>query len=144
LPSSFETLIQDLFQNAAPMEDAPKPAHPFSIGSLEAAWELAAQARRGPGDDIPAQASPYGYDPGEAAREISLDPNRIVSELGLHAGVSDADIVALRRQFAMRNHPDRVPAELRDIATQRMMIANDLIDRYVASLKNARGRSIKT
>jgi hypothetical protein len=143
-PSSFETLIEDLFGRADRQDEAPKPSHQFSINSLEAAWELAAQARAMPhGADRDgegqAAAPAYGYDRNDAARDVSLDPAKIVGELGLRAGASDADITLLRREFALRNHPDRVPAELRDVATQRMMIANDLIDRYVAELRKARG-----
>jgi hypothetical protein len=40
-----------------------------------------------------------------------------------------ADLSQLRRQFALANHPDRVGASEREIATRRMMIANMLIDR---------------
>jgi hypothetical protein len=138
--SSFETLIEDLFgKNGAPNE-APKPSHPFSINSLEAAWELAAHSRASPsrgGEAPPLRTFPYGYDRAQAAHEISLDPERILSELGLHAGASEADVAVLRREFALRNHPDRVPLELRELATKRMMIANDLVDRYVARLRNA-------
>jgi hypothetical protein len=32
-----------------------------------------------------------------------------------------------------------VPADLREIATQRMMIANDLMDRYLAKLRRSIG-----
>ena len=81
----------------------------------------------------------YGYDGAEAALDVSLDANRIISELGLRPEALETDIVALRREFALRNHPDRVPVELRDMATQRMMIANDLIDQYVAKLRKAAG-----
>ena len=81
----------------------------------------------------------YGYDGAEAALDVSLDASRIISELGLRPEALEADIVALRREFALRNHPDRVPVELRDMATQRMMIANDLIDQYVAKLRKAGG-----
>ncbi len=142
-PSPFETLIEDLFGRTDLQDEAPKPSHQFSINSLEAAWELAAQARalpRAAEHDGLAPGMPllHGYESSEEAREVSLDPARIVSELGLRAGISDADITLLRREFALRNHPDRVPAELRDVATQRMMIANDLIDRYAAKLRKAR------
>jgi hypothetical protein len=72
---------------------------------------------------------------GNEASGILLDPQRILSELGLHSGATEAEIAILRREFALRNHPDRVPAELREVATQRMMIANDLMDRHIAGLR---------
>ncbi len=77
----------------------------------------------------------YSDDDGGTSTEMLLDPNKILSELGLHSGATEEEIALLRREFALRNHPDRVPAELRDIATRRMMIANDLMDRYVERLR---------
>jgi hypothetical protein len=136
---NFETLIEDLFATEERQFEAPKPPHQFSIDSLEAAWELAANSRATPRPTVNSGGGAplpfYGYDGAEVAREVSLDPGEIFNELGLHPHASEADVAALRRQFALRNHPDRVPAELRDVATQRMMIANDLMDRYVAKLQ---------
>lgn len=81
---------------------------------------------------------PYTLDEqGIIEAEPLLDPNKILLELGLDANFSEADIATLRREFALRNHPDRVRSDLRELATQRMMIANDLMDRYVARLKNS-------
>ena len=71
--------------------------------------------------------------------EPLLDPNKILLELGLNSNFSETDIATLRREFALRNHPDRVRDDLRDLATQRMMIANDLMDRYVAKLRESGG-----
>jgi hypothetical protein len=140
-PPSFETLIEDLFEKTDWLDEAPRPSHPFSINSLEAAWEIAAIRRRpsgSPGADRDApRPSLYPDEPAEDAADLVLDPARILIQLGLHAGATDAEVMRLRREFALRNHPDRVPAELRDIATQRMMIANDLIDRHVARLRRS-------
>ena len=137
--SSFETLIADLSEDAGVSEDAPRPSHPFSIDSLEAAWGVAATARALPEHrssigGITRQA-PYADDDNGGATSVLLDPNKILSELGLRAGATEDEIAILRREFALRNHPDRVPAELRDVATRRMMIANDLMDRHVARLR---------
>ena len=139
-PPPFEKLIDDLFNKSDEPIEAPKPSHPFSINSLEAAWELAANSRRSPSPDHGNPPSPvsYGFDTSQPTHEISLDPERILSELGLYPGASEADVVALRREFALRNHPDRVTPELRELATKRMMIANNLVDRYLAELRNAR------
>jgi hypothetical protein len=142
-PFSFETLIEDLFEGADRFDGAPKPAHRLSIDSLEAAWELAANSRgtlassKHEGEKL--RCSFYGYDRAEGANDVSLDPNVIINELGLFPGASESDVAMLRRQFALRNHPDRVPAELRSLATQRMMIANDLIDRHIARKKKSTG-----
>ena len=138
--SNFEALIEDLFTQTDPQDEAPKAAHPFSLDSLEAAWELASSARAMPRSSASKHDARFalparGYDASDVALDVSLDPAKIVGELGLRPEASEADIIALRREFALRNHPDRVPAELREIATQRMMIANDLIDRHVAKLR---------
>jgi hypothetical protein len=134
--SDFETIIENLFGKFDEMGEAPRPSHRFSINSLEAAWEVAAHSRGVPERQTSAAPS-RSYDDVRTLKEaaISLDPERILSELGLHGGASEADILSLRREFALRNHPDRVPPDLRDLATKRMMIANDLFDRYVARLK---------
>jgi hypothetical protein len=140
LPSSFETLISDLSE-AADDTHIPRPSHQFSLNSLEAAWEAAASARAVPTGKSGAGAMPwrahYGEGGSDAPDDSLFDPHKILSELGLHSGASEAEIVILRREFALRNHPDRVPAELRDIATRRMMIANDLMDQHIARLRRS-------
>ena len=140
LPSSFETLISDLLETADDTE-GPRPSHPFSINSLEAAWEAAASARSMPDSKSGADTTPwrahYGDSGNDAADDGLFDSHKIISELGLHSGASEAEIVILRREFALRNHPDRVPAELRDVATRRMMIANDLMDQHIARLRRS-------
>jgi len=137
LPSNFEALLTDFFKDVDETGDAPQPSHRFSINSLEAAWDVAAQTRASPVRETSNRDSrriAYG-DESDGARSASLDPQKILSELGLHSDASETEIAMLRREFALRNHPDRVPADLRDIATQRMMIANDLMDRYLAKLR---------
>lgn len=137
LPSSFEMLIDDLFGRDDRPAGAPRPPH-FSINSLEAAWELAASSRGGKEQNSkPSPPNHYAVDGADTGAESFLDPNKILLELGLNSNFSEADVAALRREFALRNHPDRVPAELRSLATQRMMLANDLMDRYVARLRNS-------
>jgi hypothetical protein len=137
-PSSFESLINELFGRDERPAGAPRP-HPLSINSLEAAWSLAANSRAMPDEPHVPPAHRYPFE-GESIDDPKglLDPNKILLELGLDLNFSEADIATLRREFALRNHPDRVLPELQELATQRMMIANDLMDRYVARLrKNA-------
>ncbi|MER2534040.1 MAG: hypothetical protein ABTQ31_02625 [Rhizobiaceae bacterium] len=55
------------------------------------------------------------------------DPAAIAVELALDADPAP-DFGQLRRAFALRNHPDRVPPHLRERALARMQIANRLID----------------
>lgn len=53
----------------------------------------------------------------------------VAQELHLTGKQSNAELKRLRRAFAWRNHPDRAPPKWRAIATQRMTIANALIDK---------------
>lgn len=60
----------------------------------------------------------------------SIDPEVIAKELGLKGLRSrlPRNYDRLRREFAFRNHPDRVAEHLRAYAIVRMQIANTLID----------------
>lgn len=141
LPSSFDTLIDDLIAREDELGRAPRLSRKFSLNSLEAAWDLAARERPDATTDASHQRRKNYVDDGvdDFNLEAFLDPNKILLELGLSSNVTEADIAMFRREFALRNHPDRVPAELRLLATQRMMIANDLMDRYVARLRKSQG-----
>ena len=138
-PSDFESIIDQLFGRDDRPAGAPRPNR-FSINSLEAAWGLTAASRKDSANSSVRISSLYsdaGDDVDKA--DMLLDPSKILIELGLDANFSEADIAALRREFALRNHPDRVQPDLRDLATQRMMIANDLMDRYLARLRKEPG-----
>ena len=69
------------------------------------------------------EQQPEGVQPPWPADDAS-----IAAELRLGSARTGEDLRRIRRSFAMRNHPDRVPAWLRDEATRRMTIANALID----------------
>lgn len=58
----------------------------------------------------------------------SIDPDDIARELGLSGRKKAEELDAIRRRFALANHPDRVPAELRGVSMVRMQVANMLID----------------
>jgi hypothetical protein len=72
----------------------------------------------------------YGEERPEAPQPAvwPADDAAIAAELRLGAARTGEDLRRIRRSFAMHNHPDRVPAWLRDEATRRMTIANALID----------------
>jgi hypothetical protein len=70
--------------------------------------------------------------PSEEASPIG-ELESVLRELNLTPGLRAPDVAAIRRNFASRNHPDRMPADLRSIATRRMMIANALLDSYIKS-----------
>lgn len=58
----------------------------------------------------------------------SVDPKDIARELGLTGGKKPDELDAMRRRFALANHPDRVAAEMRGVSMVRMQVANMLID----------------
>jgi hypothetical protein len=74
---------------------------------------------------------------GEPQQATGLPAFRPVDqELGLMPGMAPADLQRIRREFALANHPDRVAPALRDQATERMTIANMLVDQ---ALQRAKG-----
>lgn len=80
-----------------------------------------------------ARCNVYQSEASESDRSApSTDPSSIALELGLVAELTTEAVAKIRRDFAQRNHPDRVQAELRDIATIRMQTANALLDAFVA------------
>jgi hypothetical protein len=72
----------------------------------------------------------YGEDRPEGAQPLyaPADDASVADELRLATARTGEDLRRIRRSFAMCNHPDRVPAWLRNEATRRMTIANALID----------------
>ncbi len=81
----------------------------------------------------------YGSD-GEAGERGAFGPQEAADALkGVLAagGLSPADLRLMRRRFAARNHPDRVPPEVRAEAVAAMADVNAEIDRALARLKRA-------
>lgn len=77
--------------------------------------------------------------PAQAALPLpSADPADVAAELDLAACPDLAALARRRRRFAALNHPDRVESRLRAVATQRMTIANFLIDSEIDRRKNIR------
>jgi hypothetical protein len=87
-------------------------------------------------------------DPAEALRRAYADeeppaptlpqdctPDALARELGLAGHLTAGEIERIRRRFALANHPDRVPASQRDLATRRMTIANMLVDQALAACR---------
>jgi len=56
----------------------------------------------------------------------------VPAELALTNDLTPDGLHRIRREFARKNHPDRVPPRLRELATQRMVAANALIDQALA------------
>lgn len=68
--------------------------------------------------------------------DLPVEPDAILKELRLDRAKGVDEFARIRRTFAFANHPDRVPAHMRDRAITRMQIANMLID-------EARQRALK-
>jgi hypothetical protein len=133
---NFRSILEMLGPEGHGEEDAaspsasvqPQPRHPRSFGD---AFEHIADERRErryiPLDRL---ARLYGEErpEGNQSPVWPADDAAIAAELRLGAARTGEDLRRIRRSFAMRNHPDRVPAWLRDEATRRMTIANALID----------------
>lgn len=129
-----------------PAEAAPRPVIPFDYlsvadelhsGRIKVSEEVAEAGYREAGENVEAELAALleevGVEatPAELERPLvelpSLEPESIATELGL-ADAKPADFSRLRRAFALKNHPDRVPPDLRQRALQRMQVANSLID----------------
>jgi hypothetical protein len=83
----------------------------------------------GEGEAAAPQPIPPPTDLAAVAGELSLDPR-----------ASTATLDRVRRDFAFRNHPDRVSAAFRGAAELRMRIANALIDEAKAKAVPAKNR----
>ncbi|HTV70985.1 MAG TPA: hypothetical protein VMF90_20850 [Rhizobiaceae bacterium] len=60
--------------------------------------------------------------------DLPVEPEAISRELKLDAAKAAAEFARIRRAFAFKNHPDRLPPHMRERAIRRMQIANMLID----------------
>jgi hypothetical protein len=88
-----------------------------------------------------AAAAYLGLDAEWAGREALPEtaPDAIARELALHRIADVKSLDRLRREFAFRNHPDRVRPEWCDAAMVRMQTANRLIDEARQRLAGRRG-----
>ncbi len=140
-------MLDDLFVAAEePAEPAPRATIPFDYlavaeelhsGRIKVSGGEAAAEYREAAEGVEAELEALlgEVDLEESATEPSIEilvelpvePETIAVELGLDEAKS-ADLGRLRRIFALKNHPDRVPAHLRQNALKRMQIANGLID----------------
>ena len=132
----FASLLDDLLTDEAGRRSAAGGAA-SSVDFLGVIDEL--------GSDlvVPDEVAAAGYreQAGEALDEIvikppaepllplpSTVPEDIARELGLPGRKSVDELDALRRRFALANHPDRVVPEMRAVAMVRMQVANMLLD----------------
>jgi hypothetical protein len=141
--ANFRAVLDDLAEAAGWAWRTPDSQH-FAAEASSASEQLLS-VLNGAGDSS-SDYAPAGrlnrlYAEGSAAAQADQSPpddrDSIARELRLHSGLSIAQLHRLRRDFASRNHPDRLPEILRELATRRMTLANELIDQ---ALKSAIGR----
>lgn len=128
----FETLVDELMTSFGDREDT-APSRAPNSHDYSTLWALNSAPDSSGARPIPAQLyRPDDFEPDAPPlpAELPTDPESIFDELGLKPGLSEEQIATARRRFALRNHPDRFPAELQKNATERMMIANALCDGY--------------
>ncbi|HPG88323.1 MAG TPA: hypothetical protein PLD46_01620 [Hyphomicrobium sp.] len=132
----FESLVDDMMASVEPNDtdsthQPPRRAHAatiWSVESLAAEAELTASAKSYyPADEWLDDVAPEPL-------QLATDPESIGKQLGLVPGLSADQVAALRRRFALQNHPDTWPTELRITATERMMTANALCDAYLVNV----------
>lgn len=139
----FASFLEDLVEphmTPAARDDFPAaaaaPSIPFGL-----VGGAPADLSSGSGPDMAAAAAYLGLDV-EWAGGVALPetaPDAIARELALHRIVEVKSLDRLRREFAFRNHPDRVRPEWRDAAMVRMQTANRLIDEARQRLAGRRG-----
>lgn len=135
-PRKFSSILDDLLGDRT---REPDRAHLVSLDHLSVAEELhsgrisiaenlveAAYRMFAHGPAAPENAEDSDTEAVEP--EPSVDPEDIARELGLAKRFRPRDLDRLRRDFALGNHPDRVPEHLRARAMIRMQVANMLID----------------
>lgn len=123
----------------APGSAGKAPERPTSATASVEFWRAFLRQDAEPTSAFVQQGSPAAF-AGQSSSETmkaradaapSVEPRDIARELGLSRFASVRALQRLRRDFALKNHPDRMPSTLRVQATKRMMIANALIDSAV-------------
>lgn len=137
-PSPFEAILRGIRASEAQDEGASgriaatpwfvAETHAHAVGATAdavCARYREAGAEKAPGaEDAVAVAAPRSVETEDIRRELDLAACRTVEALQ-----------GRRRAFARENHPDGLDPALRDNATERMMVANRLIDMEIARLR---------
>lgn len=135
----FSSLLDDLFRTAEaqagglhrPVVDYLSVADELHSGRIKVSADVAAASYASAGtDDLEAELAELLEERSAAESsnwERLVSADAIAAELAL-AGRDAAGLARARREFALRNHPDRAPPQLRAVAERRMQIANMLID----------------
>lgn len=125
---SFSSVLNELMGDR---EREPDRAHLISIDYLSVAEELHSGRINISEEIVETAYETFGQNTAQGQNSLpepSVDPDDIARELGLPGWARPRELDRLRRDFAFRNHPDRVPEHLRARAMIRMQVANMLID----------------
>lgn len=130
--SSFDTLIEDLLTDLDDSGERPKSRPTLSLQGLSAAWDLRPVAAAASQSSKNSKSTNINEPFSLAVGDFPKSRAAVLAALGLRGDSSEAEIGNARREFALRNHPDKVPGELKETATRRMMIVNEILDRHLA------------
>jgi hypothetical protein len=111
----------------------PLPAEPPPPTGRHSLWEFAAAWTPEADPPAPPPEPPPPPRPSARAQDIA-------AELGLDRLKTAAEVAHARRRFMWDNHPDRRGDLDRDLANRRVALANMLLDRALAALRQRRGR----
>ncbi len=135
--SLFETLLEGLGEPVEEEEDdLSVPVRGFNGGFVGRDWSAKPEIDVDPSllfDGFP--PDPVIIEPVIPTWIGRLSAAEIAEDLALRDCRTEQDLRDRRRQFALDNHPDRVPADYCHQATHRMKIANQLIDAALARLR---------
>lgn len=138
----FATVLKEVEADQGPADDIRGPKFGFASAIFSASLSDRPASPRQPDDleslfDIGSQPEAPARDAEHERQEIAArmqkqSPDAIRQELDLQPGLKRAELQRRRRNFAARNHPDRLPEEFRPAAEQRMKTANALLDKAMA------------
>ena len=141
--ASFRAILEDL-DDEAPDHGPPPPSDardpPFARSAhVEKFGTILNAMARGSWSFISARHLSHLYAEARAGaapekQGTMSEAESVAQDLRLRPRLTAKELRHIRREFARGNHPDRVPAPLRELATRRMVIANSLIDQALKAL----------
>jgi len=129
--NDFASLLDDAIAAAEHDQGRARPTIPFDMLESDLYVGAAGTDATAAAEYLFAAAGDFSVAPDLSVLMQTLpstDPLDIAAELGLTGRESATDLDRIRREFAFANHPDRVPADMRECAMQRMQFANTTID----------------
>jgi hypothetical protein len=137
-PSDFDHLLDERLAGierpgAAPTDTATSPNVRHALFGVQESWKEAGAASAA---DLAQLYEADGRPAPAATPLLGTDLDMVAAELGLTSDLTLADLNRIRRDFALANHPDRVPAALSEHANRRMTAANTLIDQALKRKRN--------